>query len=169
MLIRTIVFAAALATIPAAARAQEPVGCDKFRWPVGQETAALRKPDLATLPSGTEAGAPPFAAKIALRAPADAHLPMPPERAPKDGTFAGFLSLKGAQAGIYSISLSAPAWLDVIQDRTFRKAQSFSGVQGCDGIHKVVKFDLTTGPFLLQISGAATTSIAIAVMPSAVD
>ena len=34
----------------------------------------------------------PAAGMIALRVPKDAALPTPPEHAPKDGTFAGFIS-----------------------------------------------------------------------------
>jgi hypothetical protein len=155
---------AALAVSPAFG--QEPVGCDKFKWPVDRETTALRSADLKTVASGGELAALPFAAKIALKAPKDAALPTPPERAPKDGTFAGFLSSKGVAAGVYSVSLSAGAWLDVMQNGQFLKAKSFSGVQGCDGIRKVVKFELTGAPFTLQLSGVTGEQIAVAVMPA---
>jgi hypothetical protein len=163
---RAIVIAilAALAVSPAFA--QEPVGCDKFKWPVDRETAALRSADLKTVASGGELAALPFAAKITLKAPQDAALPTPPERASKDGTFAGLLSSKGVAAGVYSVSLSAGAWLDVVQNGQFLKPKSFSGVQGCDGIRKVVKFELTGAPFTLQISGVGGDQIAIAVMPA---
>jgi hypothetical protein len=147
--------------------AQEPVGCDKFKWPVDRETAALRALDLKAIASGTEIAALPFAATISLKAPKDAGLPAPPERAPKDGTFAGFASSKGVTPGIYSVALSAPAWLDLVQGGQFLKAKSFSGVQGCDGIRKVVKFELTGQPFTLQISGVATDRIAVTLMPAA--
>jgi hypothetical protein len=73
----------------------------------------------------------------------------------------------GVAAGVYSIALSAPAWLDVVQNGRFLKVKSFSGVQGCDGIRKVVKFELTTEPFTLQISGVTADGIAVALMPSA--
>ena len=54
---------------------------------------------------------------LALVAPSDAKLPTPPERAPKDGTFAGFARFKAApKAGLYTVSLSAGAWVDVVQD-----------------------------------------------------
>ena len=164
---RTAIIAAGLAALISPALAQEPVGCDKFKWPVELETAALRSSDLKTVASGTDLAALPFAAKITLKPPKDAALPTPPERAPKDGTFAGFLSSKGVAAGVYSVSLSASAWLDIVQDGQFLKAKSFSGVQGCDGIRKVVKFELTGAPFTLQLSGVAGDRIAVAVMPAA--
>jgi len=162
---RTTIISAVLAALVSPAFAQEPVGCDKFKWPVEREMAALRSADLKTVASGSDLAGLPFAAKITLRAPKDAALPMPPERAPKDGTFAGFLSSKGVAAGVYSVSLSEGAWLDVVQNGQFLKVKSFSGVQGCDGIRKVVKFELGGAPFTLQLSGVTSDQIVVAVMP----
>ena len=161
-----LIFAAFTILAAAPALAQEPVGCDKFKWPVEREMAALRSSDLKTTASGSDLAALPFAAKITLKAPKDAALPAPPERAPKDGTFAGFLSSKGVAPGQYSVSLSAGAWLDLVQNGQFLKPKSFSGVQACDGIRKVVRFELSGAPFTLQISGVASDQIAIAVMPA---
>jgi hypothetical protein len=163
---RAIITAVLSASAVSPAFAQEPFGCDKFKWPVDRETAALRSADLKTVVSGGELATLPFAAKIVLKAPQDAALPTPPERASKDGTFAGFLSSRGVAAGVYSISLSAGAWLDIVQDGQSLKAKSFSGVQGCDGIRKVVKFELTGAPFTLQLSGVSRDQIAVAVMPA---
>jgi len=164
---RALIIAAFAALTVSPALAQEPVGCDKFKWPVEQETTALRSSGLKTIASGSDLAAPPFAAKIALKAPRDAALPTPPERAPKDGTFAGYLTSKGIAPGLYSVSLSAGAWLDVVQSGQFLKAKAFSGVQGCDGIRKVVKFELSAAPFTLQLSGVATDSVAVAVISAA--
>ena len=163
---RTTIIAALAALAISPAFAQEPVGCDKFKWPVDREMAALRSNDLGTIASGSDIAALPFAAKITPKTPKDAALPTPPERTQKDGTFAGFLSSRRVVAGLYSISLSASAWLDVVQNGQFLRAKSFSSVQGCDGIGKVVKFELTGGPFALQISGVAADSISVAVMSS---
>jgi hypothetical protein len=70
-----------------------------------------------------------------------------PERAPKDGTFAGFASLKTvAQAGVYTISLSVGAWVDVVQDGHFLKPVAFSGATDCDGIRKTMKYELSAQP-----------------------
>ena len=90
----------------------------------------------------------------ALVAPADAKLPTPPERAPKEGTFAGFASIKTApKAGLYTISLSSGGWVDVVQDGHFLKPMAFSGATDCDGIRKTMKYELSASPFVLQISG----------------
>src|SRR5712664_726606 len=85
-----------LGTAPASA-AEEPSGCDKFKWPIERERAALTAPDRVKLASGGELAAlPASGVTLALVAPAEAKLPTPPERSPKEGTFAGFASIKAA-------------------------------------------------------------------------
>ncbi|MGY3605828.1 MULTISPECIES: hypothetical protein [unclassified Bradyrhizobium] len=166
---RTSVLAALLllGSAPALA-AEEPSGCDKFKWPIDRERAALTAPDRAKLTSGNEFAALSASGfTLTLVAPADAKLPRPPERAPKDGTFAGFTSFKTTpKAGLYTISLSSGAWLDVVQDGHFLKPKAFSGATDCDGIRKTVKFELSASPFVLQISGVKENSISVAILPA---
>jgi hypothetical protein len=122
--VRILTFLAALwLGATSALAAEEPSGCDKFKWLIERERAALTAPDRAKLASGGEQAALPSSAiTLALVAPSEARLPSPPERAPKDGTFAGFASFKSApKAGVYTISLSAGAWVDVVQDGHFLK------------------------------------------------
>ena len=156
-----------LAAAPAFA-AEEPSGCDKFKWPIEHERAALTAPDRVKLASGAELSAiPATGMTFALVAPTDAKLPSPPERAPKDGTFAGFANFKApAKAGIYTISLSAGAWVDVVQDGHDLKPKGFSGATDCDGIRKTMKYEISASPFVLQISGARDSSLSVAILPS---
>jgi hypothetical protein len=159
----------ALILLAAPARAaEEPSGCDKFKWPIEHERAALTAPDRAELPSGSELAAMPATGfKLALLAPADAGLPSPPERAPKDGTLAGFARFTSApKAGLYTISLSAGAWVDVVQDGHFLKPVANSGARDCEGIRKVLKYELPASPFVLQVSGTTEKAISIAVLPA---
>jgi hypothetical protein len=148
--------------------AEEPSGCDKFKWNIDHARAALTATDRAKLGSGSELPALPSTGVILnMVAPADARLPTPPERAPKDGTFAGFASIKTApKAGVYTVSLSSGAWVDVVQDGHFLKPKAFSGATDCDGIRKTMKYELSASPFVLQISGAKENSISIAILPS---
>lgn len=147
--------------------AEEPSGCDKFKWPIERERAALTAPDRAKLASGAEQAALPSSAiALGLVALQEAKLPTPPERAPQDGTFAGFTRIKTARAGLYTISLSASAWIDVVQDGHFLKPMAFSGATDCDGIRKTMKYELSAQPFVLQVSGARDNSLAIAILPS---
>ena len=148
--------------------AEEPSGCDKFKWDITQARAALTAPDRAAVNSGSElAAVSSTGMTLALAAPADAKLPSPPERAPKEGTFAGFANFKTVpKAGIYTISLSEGAWVDVVQDGHVLKPKGFSGATDCEGIRKTMKYELQASPFLLQVSGARDKALSIAILPS---
>jgi hypothetical protein len=148
--------------------AEEPSGCDKFKWPIERERAALTAPDRVKLSSGGELPAPPATGiTLALVAPADAKLPTPPERTPKEGTFAAYINFKNAaKAGVYTISLSTGAWIDVVQDGHALKPSGFSGATDCDGIRKTMKYQLSASPFVLQISGARENAMSVAILPS---
>jgi hypothetical protein len=166
---RTSLFVAlALLGAAPAWAAEEPSGCDKFKWGIERERAALTAPDRIPLASGAELAAlPAQTVVLALRSPTEARLPMPPERAPKDGTFAGFASIKTApKAGLYSISLSTGGWVDVVQDGHFLKPKAFSGATDCDGIRKTMKYELWASPFVVQVSGTKEDSVSIAVLPT---
>jgi hypothetical protein len=148
--------------------AEEPSGCDKFKWPIERERTALTAPDRVKLASGGELAAlPSTGMTLTLRPPGEAKLPSPPERAPKEGTFAGFVSFKSPpKAGLYTISLSAGGWLDVMQDGHFLKPKGFSGATDCEGIRKTMKYEISASPFVLQVSGTKEDSVSIAVLPS---
>jgi hypothetical protein len=158
---------ALLGTGPAFA-AEEPSGCDKFKWNIEHERAALTASDRIKLVSGGELNVLPSTGMIiALRPPAEAKLPSPPERAPKEGTFAGFASFKNLpKAGIYTVSLSAGGWVDVMQDGHFLKPKAFSGATDCEGIRKTMKYEISANPFVLQISGTKEDTVSVAILPS---
>ena len=98
------------------ATAQEPVGCDKTKFPIDRERAALTAPKLATLVSGGEVPAS-TATTIKLRPFADAGLSKPPEREQKPDRFAGTLNFV-SPGGAYSVAVSDYAWIDVLQNGT---------------------------------------------------
>ena len=157
------VLAAAIVT-PAVA--QEPVGCDKFKWPLDKERATLNGTDLPKLASGDRVTWPlPFATTVALVSLADAKLPMPPERAPKSpDSFAGYRQAPArARNGAYRTPLSSEGIIGVVKNGQFVKSAAFSGAQGCDGIRKSVKFDLTAQPFTVELSGVPANSTRIAI------
>jgi hypothetical protein len=150
----------------APALADEPVGCDKFKWPLDKERATLNGTDLPKVASGAHVAFPiPFAAIVALVPFADAKLPMAPERAPKSpDSFAGFFDAEApAQAGSYKITLSAEGWVDVAQSGRAVKASAFSGALGCEGLRKSVKFDLAAAPFTVEFSGVAADSVKLVI------
>ena len=163
----SLLIALALLGAAPAWAAEEPSGCDKFKWPIDRERAALTAPDRMKLASGGELAAlPSTGVTLGLRTPAEAKLPSPPERAPKEGTFAGFASFKNApKPGIYTVSLSAGGWVDLVQDGHFLKPKAFSGATDCDGIRKTMKYELSASPLVLQVSGTREDSISIAILP----
>jgi hypothetical protein len=162
-----LIVLALLGSVPAWA-AEEPSGCDKFKWNIDHERAALTAPDRVKLASGAElTSLPATGLTLGLSAPADARLPTPPERAPKEGTFAGFASFKNPpKAGIYTVSLSAGGWVDLVQDGHALKPKAFSGATDCDGIRKTMKYEIGASPFVLQISGTKENSVSVAILPS---
>jgi hypothetical protein len=152
--------------ITGSAFAQEPVGCDKFKWPLDKERATLNGTDLPKVVSGDRVTFPiPFGTIVALVPFADAKLPMPPERAPKSpDSFAGYFEAKAPpQAGSYKITLSAEGWIDVAQAGQAVKSTAFSGALGCEGVRKSVKFDLAAAPFTVELSGVKADSIKLAI------
>jgi hypothetical protein len=165
---RKLLVIALLAGAAAPAWAEEPSGCDKFKWNIDHERAVLTAPDRVKLVSGSEmATMPSTGITLSLVAPADAKLPSSPERAPKDGTFAGFARVKTApKPGTYTISVSAGAWIDVVQEGHLLKPKAFSGATDCDGIRKTMKYELSANPFTVQVSGSKDSSISVAILPS---
>ena len=156
---RLLLAAGLMAAACAGAAAAEPSGCDKFKWNIDRERAALTAPDRVKLAS--------TGMTLALLAPAEAKLPSPPERAPKDGTFAGFASIKSApKAGVYTVSLSVGGWVDLVQDGHFLKPKAFSGATDCDGIRKTMKYEIAASPLVLQVSGTREDAVSVAILPS---
>ena len=159
----TVLIACAIA---APALAQEPVGCDKFKWPLDKERATLTGSDLPKVASGDRVAFKiPFATTVALVPFADAKLPTAPERAPKSpDSFAGFIQvLAPPQAGSYKITMSSGGWVDVEQEGHTVKSTAFSGATGCEGVRKSVKFDLAATPFTVELSGVPGNAIRIAI------
>jgi hypothetical protein len=163
---RTAIAVLAACAVAGPCFAQEPVGFDKFKWPLDKERATLNGTDLPKLASGDRAAWPlPFATTLTLLPFADAKLPAAPERAPKSpDTFAGFIQVPApARAGTYKITLSAEGWIDVEQAGHAVKSSAFSGALGCEGIRKSVKFDLVAEPFAVQFSSIQANTIRIAI------
>ena len=152
--------------LAAPAFAQEPVGCDKFKWPLDRERTMLANPTVVA--SGSEVLQPLAAAMMLTLVPlADARLPVAPERAPKSpDSYAGFVRVSGVpKAGTYRITLSEAAWIDVIQDGAARKATAHSGATGCDGVRKSVKFELAPGPMIIELSGTTAHAVVLVMTP----
>jgi hypothetical protein len=163
--VKTAFIVLAACAVAAPALAQEPVGCDKFKWPLDKERATLNGTDLPRVASGAQVAFPiPFATIVGLLPFADAKLPTPPERAPKSSdSFAGYFEAKAPQAGSYKITLSAEGWIDLTQSGNAVKSTAFSGALGCEGVRKSVKFSLAAAPFTIELSGVKAEEIKIVI------
>ena len=137
-----------------AAHAAEPSGCDKFKWPIDAERAALTTSERALIKSGSDLPISGNAVTVALVPSGDAKLPTPSERNFPSDAFAGFVQVAAPEAaGLYTVSLSEALWVDVVQDGKMLKPVAFSGATDCAGIRKTMRFELTAQPMTIQLSG----------------
>jgi len=166
LIVKSLILVVVSCAMAGSAFAQEPVGCDKFKWPLDKERATLNGTDLPKVVSGGRVTFPiPFATIVGLVPFADAKLPAPPERTPKSpDSFAGYFEAKAPpQAGSYKITLSAEGWIDVTQAGQAVKSTAFSGALGCEGIRKSVKFDLAAAPFTVELSSVKADEIKVVI------
>ena len=89
----------------------------------------------------------------------------PPARPLVAGTFANQFPLTIATAGTYSIALSGKAWIEVTRDGKPLTSVSHQEGKACSGIRKIVDFALMPGTYQVQLSEAATPSIAVLAVP----
>ena len=92
---------------------------------------------------------------------------MAPERKPRiepwHGGMVRFPAL--ARPGIYQITLSDDAWIDVIQNGRFARSVGSTGRSDCPGLRKSLRLDLDAAPFALQVSGVSPDAIVVAISP----
>ena len=153
--------------LDAASAAQE--GCEKFAWSVARELAWFAASDKTSVPAGeTVAGFSERAVVIRLQPAAQASFELPPERKPKtDQWFGGTVRFPAVErAGIYQITLSDEAWVDIVQDGRYARSVGSSGRSDCPGLRKTVRLEMAPIPFAVQISGVSSDAITIAISPA---
>jgi hypothetical protein len=141
-------------------------GCEKFAWSLARDRAAFAAADKATIAAGeTLAALPSGALVIRLQPGPQATFAMPPERKPRTEPWHGATVRLPALAkpGIYQITLSDDAWIDVIQNGRYARSVGHTGRGDCPGVRKSVRLDLDTSPVVLQISGVASDTIAMTI------
>jgi hypothetical protein len=152
-------------SLPARA-AEEGSGCDKLAWPLARERAWLAAAEKPVIAAGTTIAAIPKAAFVlSLQPNGKAAFAMPPERQPKaDAWFGGMLSLPAVdKPGVYQVTLSDEAWIDLIQGGRYVKAVAHTGRHDCPGVRKSIRFEMSQAPFIVQLSGAARDAMAVAI------
>src|SRR5258705_3975064 len=141
-------------------------GCEKFAWSLARERAAFAATDKTTIAAGeTLSALPAGALVIRLQPAAQASFEMPPERKPRTEQWhGGMVRLPAlAKAGIYQITLTDDAWVDVIQNGRYARSVGSTGRGDCPGGRKSVRLDLGASPGVLQGSGVAPDAITITI------
>lgn len=147
------------------AAAQDLSGCEKFAWPLARERAWFAAPGKQSVPSGTNLDKLPTAAVTVTLEPANrAKFALQPERAVSADKYGGSMSLPAPdRPGLYQVTASGDAWIDVVQDGRFVKSVGSTGRRDCPGLRKSLRFDLRQAPFVIQVSGVASETITLAV------
>ena len=165
MLVRAAAAFFFLAASIAGAWAEDTLGCEKFKWSIARERtwfAASPK----SVAAGAELTSTESAYLVALVAGDASGFAVAPDRAPKPGAFGGVLKGVIVKPGLYQITLSDEAWIDVVQNGASVKSKDFSGKKDCPGVRKSVRFDLVAGPATLQISNADVAKMMVAIAPA---
>jgi hypothetical protein len=169
--------AAALLLMVSCAFAHDPPpgGCGAFPDDVAHELVVMRAP---AIPLNAVAGAatpPPELAldkhyAISLVAQNQVHLRAKAARDAKTGASrAGVFQFEVPVSGRYRVSITSRHWIDIVDGETVVVSVNHHG-PGCDLVHKIVEFDLSSGrSLILQLSGQddAIVGLAITASPSA--
>jgi hypothetical protein len=161
----SVVAATMAAQAPAAA--QEGGACHDFAWSLTREQDWFAARDLPAIESGGSAAAG-RALVVKLRPVAEVAFAAAPERAPKtpDALGAAVVVDAPGKPGLYQVTLSEEAWIDVVQGGRRLESAAFTGRKGCPGLRKSVRFELRAEPLTLQISGATVDRVTFALAPA---
>jgi hypothetical protein len=150
------------------ALADDVSGCDKFAWSVKQERGLFSASVKPVVTSGATLAVLPREAFVLKLSPSGAITwTLPPERdRSASGSLGGIVVLPApSHPGIYQITLSADAWVDVVQDGRYARAVGSSGRGDCEGLRKSLRLELRQLPVTLQVSGVPADAITIAIRP----
>ena len=137
--------------------------CDHFKWSVARERALFAA---APAPLPASGGTAEAGKAYSLSLAKDVKPAVAPERAPRDGSFGAVVGVADLAAGLYQITLSEEAWIDVVENGALIKSADFSGQKDCPGVRKTVRFQLPAGPATVQIGNANVDKVLIAIAPA---
>ena len=86
-----------------------------------------------------------------------------PEKPGGSVAFAGLFTFTVETEGAYTVALSTPAWIDVLEDGKSLAPTSFGHGPECTSIRKMVVFPLKPGAHVLQVSGNGAPSMKLMV------
>ena len=107
--------------------------------------------------------APGHAATAALHPTRDVHYITQPEKPGGSVAHGGLIAVAITEAGIYQVSLSSGAWIDVLKDGASVESSAHAPGPACTGIRKTVQFALGAGRAVIQLSGNPDAAIQVLV------
>ena len=161
-------FAIALSSAsPALAQSSDP--CAAFPWRLDKEKILLSQAAGTTVYAGSYLYRdPPVGFRMQLRPATDVAFVQPPSGPVSPSGFGGVLKLGAPTThGDYLVTLSDLAAVDVLQGQGARPLVDGAVEKKCPDVRESVKFRVDSGqPLTLQISGAKTNSIGVAITPA---
>ena len=144
-------------------------GCSGFAFDVSYEQQLLGSP-AAEIKAGAAASKaalvePGKAYRVQLvRQQATKFAATPAKRTAAEGSFAGILELKSGKRRAVRISLSGPAWIDVVSGGKALASTRHTGSHDCASLRKSVEFAVEPGAkLLLQLSGSSESALNLVV------
>lgn len=152
----------ALLAAAAPAQAQTADACATFKFPVATAKAALAAGAPVAQGAIPALGA---AATVPLRPQASVAYTVAPTHVPRFNPAYGTELALPAQAapGRLQVALSDDGWVDVVQGGKLVRSVGFSGVKGCAGIRKLVRFPVRPGSLSLVISDSPDETVTVVV------
>ncbi len=162
-----LVFALALIA-PVAASGEEQKPCSGFRWPIQTEMSWITSDDSQPLDTTAEIASPaPKAITLKMQPTKDAALPVKPgvkNQAIPPESFSGWFKIASLpKEGLYQVTLSQHAWIDMVQNGAPLPNAGFTGDPSCGIVRKSVRYRVGQGPVTVQISGAPSDTIKVVV------
>ncbi len=141
--------------------------CDHFAWSIAREKTWFAG-QLPPAHSGERVAKSDEGLLLALEPTKQFRFFLAPERPPKPDSYSGNFVIFGvATPGLYQITLSDEAWIDVFENGARLKSAAFTGEKDCPSVRKSVRFELTPGaPITIQISNSAKDQIKVAIAPA---
>ncbi|MEH3123911.1 MAG: hypothetical protein PGN16_18410 [Sphingomonas phyllosphaerae] len=91
----------------------------------------------------------------------------PPTRDLGAGSNAGMALFQVTRPGTYRIALGGPAWIEVVRGGRALPSAAHSHGPACSGIRKIVDYRLAPGRYVLQLTGAAASTLPVLIAPAA--
>lgn len=140
-------------------------GCETYPWEMNREWSLMLTdpiPRLASLFADPEARNMPLDRRVLMKLhPKDqVKFQAAPEKAGKEGSYAGMLPIQLPYSKSYRISSTRPLWFDVVGPNGVVKSSKFAMALGCERLVKTVVFKLESDTvYWLQLSGSAQPEV----------